>query len=338
MKKVVFWFFAATIAFMPSALKSQSPSNAEILNTINTLLKTNPYVDNFLEITFYYSADITPENELVITMESKGNFKSIFKSKISDLDYSYQKDFCSNSVTSIIWQCRSKDKTNADDCVYVEGTVPGGADANYHQDNIAVMFSNKNGICSKLYDSFNQLFKNVLGAIPSDKDNEVSDSQSILLTDAKSAVPQENIKYRYLGMEKCASVCHNNPEMGFQYDIVKKSLHAEAFIVLASGRAIRYAKNAGVREKPQESSVCLSCHITGAGLDSSFYAATYKKEDGVTCEACHKGEFITKTFIPKESNCLKCHNKSIHKIPDFVFTEGCAKIAHPRPAVKSKET
>ena len=336
MKKVVLLVFILGFAFIQSTLKSQGLTTREIINNINTLLKTNPYVDNFLEITFYYSVDITSDNELVVAMESEGNFKSIFKTKISDLDYSYQKDFCKKTTNTISWHCKSKDITKNNGCVYVAGTVPGGGEANYYQDNIAVMFSNKNNICDKLYDSFNQLFTKVPGLVQSGQSNAVPESSSFILHEDKSISLQERSKYLYVGMEKYASVCHNNEKMGFQYDIVKNSSHSKAFIILTSDKAIGYAKNANVKENPQESSVCLRCHITGAGLDSSFYAATYKKEDGITCEACHKGELITKTFIPKKTDCLKCHNNSIHKISEFIFTDECAKIAHPRPKADSK--
>jgi hypothetical protein len=157
---------------------------------------------------------------------------------------------------------------------------------------------------------------------------------SFCLSDSNSVSAQEIVKYRYVGMEKCASVCHNNGEMGFQYDVMKNSSHSNAFKILVSAKATRFAKKVNVKENPQESAICLRCHTTGAGLDSSFFASTYKKEDGVTCEACHKGAFITKTFIPKEEDCLKCHNDSLHKMRHFNFRDNCVKITHPRPKAK----
>ena len=151
---------------------------------------------------------------------------------------------------------------------------------------------------------------------------------------AKNSGPQEKVKYLYVGMEKCASVCHNNKDMGFQYDIVKNSPHANSFKILLSEKASRFAKKAEIKENPYQSPVCLSCHVTGAGLDSTFLTSTYKKEDGVTCEACHKGAYIAKTFIPTEADCLKCHNDSVHKTRRFNFKENCEKIAHKRPVTK----
>jgi hypothetical protein len=176
------------------------------------------------------------------------------------------------------------------------------------------------------------------GLIQSHQYTVISEKTATLLPNDKISSLQEKVKYRYTGMEKCASVCHNNKDMGFQYNIVKNSPHANAFKILVSEKAVRYARKANVKENPGESPACLKCHITGAGLDSTFFASTYRKEDGVTCEACHKGAFITKTFIPTEDDCLKCHNDSVHKMVRFNFKESCIKIAHRRPVSKLKET
>jgi hypothetical protein len=167
--------------------------------------------------------------------------------------------------------------------------------------------------------------------VQSDQVYAVLEKPDFLSSTGKVSYVQEKSKYLFVGSEKCASVCHNNEEIGHQYDIWKKSLHSESYIILTSKRALRYGKNAGIKGNPQGNSGCLKCHITGGNLDPSFFAATYKKEDGVTCESCHKREYITKAFIPTETDCLKCHNDSVHKTKKFVFTERCARITHLRP-------
>jgi hypothetical protein len=171
------------------------------------------------------------------------------------------------------------------------------------------------------------------GFIQSDKGNKIPEKTFDLLYNKNFSL-QGNTKYIYVGMEKCALTCHNNKEMGFQYDIVRKSSHANAFKDLSSRKAIRIAENANLKEMPDESAICLKCHVTGGGLDSSSYSSTYKQEEGVTCEACHKGEFITKAFIPKKEVCLNCHNNSVHNIPKFNFKNDCKRIAHPKPVAK----
>jgi hypothetical protein len=147
---------------------------------------------------------------------------------------------------------------------------------------------------------------------------------------------QDSLRYVYVGAETCAGKCHNNEELGYQYDRWKSSRHSKAYESLSTEKAILYSRKAGITENPGESLVCLKCHVAAAGFDISSIGATYKKEDGVTCESCHKGEFKPKTFLPKETDCLECHNNSIHEVNTFDFNERCLKISHPRPKAKQE--
>jgi|WetSurMetagenome_2_1015567.scaffolds.fasta_scaffold14215_6 hypothetical protein len=158
MKRFMFLVFIFILSLDQSVLKAQNLTVRETVDSINTLLKANPYVDNFLEISIYYSVDISSNNELVVIMESQGSFKTVFKVKIADLEISGQKDFCTRMSNTFSWYCKPADTKNKNSCVSVEGTMPGGAEANYHQDNITVMFSNRNQICGKLNSAFNNLF------------------------------------------------------------------------------------------------------------------------------------------------------------------------------------
>jgi hypothetical protein len=164
MGKNIFLVFIFVFAFNQCTLKSQSLTIKETINYINTLLKTNPYIDNFLEITFYYSVDITSKNELVVNIEFNGPFKSIIKSKISDLDHFFQKDFCNEASNSICWYCKPEDLTKYNACVYNEIIISEGGNENHYSNNICVMFSNQNEICDKLYNAFDYLFTKVLGS------------------------------------------------------------------------------------------------------------------------------------------------------------------------------
>ena len=67
------------------------------------------------------------------------------------------------------------------------------------------------------------------GLVQSNTDTLISENATSLFPGIISYSPQEKIKYVYVGMEKCSSVCHNNKDMGFQYDIVRKSPHSNAF-------------------------------------------------------------------------------------------------------------
>jgi Cytochrome c554 and c-prime len=155
--------------------------------------------------------------------------------------------------------------------------------------------------------------------------------------ESKYRLVQEKTKYLYVGAEKCAATCHNNEEMGFQLNLWKKSQHAQAFTALSSEKAFRYSRKTHLTGNPQDSPVCLKCHTTGGGLEPDSFGATYRKEDGVTCEACHKGEYISKAFLPEEKDCLKCHNNCVHKTGEFDFRGKCSKIAHPRPEAKPQK-
>jgi len=145
---------------------------------------------------------------------------------------------------------------------------------------------------------------------------------------------QDTSRYVYVGAETCAAKCHNNEELGYQYDSWKKSRHSKSWESLSGDKALAYCESAGITGAPGESQVCLKCHVTASGFESSSLSATYKKEDGVTCESCHKGEFISKTFLPVEEQCLICHNNSVHAVSTFDFNERCLRISHPRPKTK----
>ncbi len=146
----------------------------------------------------------------------------------------------------------------------------------------------------------------------------------------------EGERYVYIGAEACASKCHNSEDLGHQYDSWLSSRHSKSYNSLLTEKARIYAREAGPGINPLESMICIKCHVTAADCDSTSIGPTYRKEDGVTCEACHKAEFNPKTYVPAEDDCLKCHNGSVHKVRPFDFVEACLKISHPRPKAKQK--
>ena len=84
----------------------------------------------------------------------------------------------------------------------------------------------------------------IINPVKSGQTYRVIEKSDFLLPEGGSRFVQEKSKYCYIGAEKCASVCHNNEEMGFQYNIWKESRHSKSYLSLASDRALRYAKNA----------------------------------------------------------------------------------------------
>jgi hypothetical protein len=174
----------------------------------------------------------------------------------------------------------------------------------------------------------------IWGSIPPNQVSIILEKSNILFPGGAGRSAQEKSKYQFIGADKCASLCHNNEKMGFQFNLWLCSPHQGTYKILGSKRAEKYAKKNHLIENPQTSKVCLKCHVTGGELELSYFTATYKQEEGVTCEACHKQLSDGKTYLPNEADCLKCHNDSAHKIHKFNFREGCAEIAHPRPTEK----
>jgi len=151
-------------------------------------------------------------------------------------------------------------------------------------------------------------------------------------------------EHNYVGVKGCKA-CHMSSKRGAQFKVWEKSRHAQAYETLASDKAKEMVATKGI-ENPQESPKCLKCHVTGYGADASLFEATYKKEDGVGCEACHgagkeyKNMKIMKDLeeakakgliIPDEQVCKKCHNEESPSFAGFNYEEGKAEIAHPRP-------
>jgi hypothetical protein len=83
----------------------------------------------------------------------------------------------------------------------------------------------------------------------------------------------------YTGAEVCKK-CHGMDSIGNQYRIWTASSHANAFLILKSGKSKDIAQKAGV-DVPYADVRCLKCHTTGGGKSEIV------KNEGVGCEACH---------------------------------------------------
>jgi len=150
---------------------------------------------------------------------------------------------------------------------------------------------------------------------------------------------------KYVGVTKC-KVCHSVEKMGgLAYKVWEKTPHASAFTVLKSKEADEVAKKKGLTKPASESPECLKCHVTGGGK-----AAEEKKEDGVTCEACHgaASAYLSihnkKTPEDKEKAkaaglvidntgklCETCHNAESPTFKSFKFADMWKKIEHAGP-------
>ncbi len=153
---------------------------------------------------------------------------------------------------------------------------------------------------------------------------------------------------KYSGVKMCGA-CHKAGKGGTAYAVWEKTPHAKAFEVLKSKEADEIASKKGLKKPAAESPECLKCHVTGGGVATNVEAG-FKKEEGVTCEACHGAASGYKMIHSKPENkekavaaglvlpsktdaklCEKCHNAESPTFKGFKMEEMWAKIAHGLP-------
>ncbi len=150
--------------------------------------------------------------------------------------------------------------------------------------------------------------------------------------------------HAFIGVKKC-KMCHKGVKKGEIFEKWESTLHAQAFATLATEEAKAIGAEKGI-ENPQTADECLSCHITGYGVDAALTEALIP-ENGVTCESCHgAGADFKKISVMKDRDaaiaagltadpkavCVNCHNEESPTFKPFVFEERWTKIAHSRPA------
>ncbi|MFN0158399.1 MAG: cytochrome c family protein [Bacteroidota bacterium] len=152
---------------------------------------------------------------------------------------------------------------------------------------------------------------------------------------------------KYTGSKMCAA-CHKSGKGGTAYAVWEKSAHAKAYQTLLSDASKKIAKDKGLKTAPHESPECLKCHVTGGGAAKNI-EASFKKEEGITCEACHgaasaykmlhsKGDLAKSKAAGMDPGqkdakfCVTCHNAESpsHKSA-FKLDEMWVKIEHALP-------
>jgi len=155
----------------------------------------------------------------------------------------------------------------------------------------------------------------------------------------------------YVGAEVCAS-CHQGRLMGHQHSLWLLSKHARAYAVLSKPEAKKIAELSGITQEPQEATMCLGCHATGAHAEDWEKDATFHVEDGVQCEKCHgpgseygldsatmrdrEAAMRAGLMMPTERDCMVCHqvkgsHVAVHNLPELDMKEAMEAIAHPTP-------
>ena len=162
MNRILILIFLA--GFMPGieTLKSQELTVKDEINFINTILKENPYRDTFLEITFYYSIDVTSEKELIVKMDFDGPFKTVLKARVADLGKSFLRDTAYEGNSTICWYCATDDTKKENNCVSNETITSETEKESHFTDNICVMFARDSNIREKLIKDFEKLFQLLL--------------------------------------------------------------------------------------------------------------------------------------------------------------------------------
>jgi nitrate reductase cytochrome c-type subunit len=162
-----------------------------------------------------------------------------------------------------------------------------------------------------------------------------------------------NAENKFIGAKKCMA-CHKAEKLGgLAYAVWEKSVHAKAYQTLLGDEAKKFAKEKGLKTAPNESPECLKCHVTGGGAAKNV-EPTFKKEEGITCEACHgaasgylvvhakkseqdKAKAKEMGLVMAEKNekaCITCHNSESPTFKGFKFAEMWPKIEHKLPAKK----
>lgn len=156
--------------------------------------------------------------------------------------------------------------------------------------------------------------------------------------------------FKYIGVDKCAGMCHKGDAKGKQLEIWQDSKHSQAFKNLQTPDADKIAKDKGFTTAAAETPQCVKCHTFGKDVADADLDATFDKTQGVQCETCHgPGSEYKKISIMKDlaqatangliipdksTYCVTCHNADSPTFKSFNLDEAWAKIQHPDPNVK----
>ena len=170
----------------------------------------------------------------------------------------------------------------------------------------------------------------------------------VFLTASTTTTKQTSGDYKYVGVDKCAGMCHKGDSKGKQLEIWQDSKHSQAFTVLQSPEADKIAQDKGFQTPAAETPQCIKCHVLGKDIDPAELEDTFDKTQGVQCETCHgPGSEYKKITIMKDKEkamanglimhedkqafCTTCHNSDSPTFKEFNVDEAWAKIQHTDP-------
>lgn len=164
MKRSILLLSIVLLAGLLTQAVSQDSNIRAGIDSVNTVLKANPYYDGFNEIAFNYTVSITNERELVVEMNFDGPFKWIYKAKIDDLELNLRNEPCRESPSSVCWVCKKNETGVPGNCIQAEMLMTDGGSQKENASNICISFSARAGICNNIYTSLNRLMTNVMNS------------------------------------------------------------------------------------------------------------------------------------------------------------------------------
>lgn len=161
----------------------------------------------------------------------------------------------------------------------------------------------------------------------------------------KADVNISQSKFKYVGVNTCIGACHQNEDLGNQYEVWKNSKHSKAFLELQTEAADSIALSLGYVKPAADTKECIKCHSLGKDADESEFESSFDLKQGVQCESCHgpgseymklsvmkdSSEAVNKGLLihtEKEKWCVNCHNPESPTYVPFDYEPLWEMIAH----------
>jgi hypothetical protein len=158
MKRRIFLAFISLLLSGITSVQSQELPFRKDVDYIDSILNKNPYNENFLGITYFYSLDISAEKELIITMAFDGPFTTVFKASLNDLSLESVVDTTEYS-SSICWSCRKDESGRIKTCVKQINTYTTGEKDIVDSEDICIMLPTGKNTRVELIKAINNVVK-----------------------------------------------------------------------------------------------------------------------------------------------------------------------------------
>jgi hypothetical protein len=158
MKRMIFLAFMYSLLSGITSVKSRDIPFRKDVDYIDSLLSKNPYAENFLGITYYYSLNITPERELIIKMDFNGPFSTTFKASHTALKINPVVD-TTEYTSSMCWKCKPDDSGTEKRCITQENNYTTGEKDIVDSEDICIMLPTQSNIRIKLIEAIDVLVR-----------------------------------------------------------------------------------------------------------------------------------------------------------------------------------